>query len=271
MHEVSLGWQTDLAILRHTGSTIEDHDDHLVVRSPHNPEFHWGNCIFVTDESLVDDAPRWVDAFHLAFPEATWVAIGLTRMPADRNAWAEQGMFPELDDVLSVDRLPLQTPLAPEYTARRLDGTDWEHSVLRAIQENKRTAEYEPRAHERFVRAQIQTRRALCDRGDAAFFGAFAGDALVAELGIVRCGSIARYQSVDTDVDHRRRGLAAHLLGLAARWAGERGCRQWVIVTGATNPAGRLYRRLGFQPGTGIVQAYRPPVFEPSDPLAQPD
>jgi GNAT superfamily N-acetyltransferase len=266
MRDVSLGWQTELAILRHTGSTIEDHGDHLVVRSPHNPGFHWGNCIFVTDDGAVDDARRWVEAFRLAFPDAAWVAIGLPRMPADRDAWTERGVNPEWDDVLSTDTMPLQTPLAPPYSARPLSGADWEHSALRAVQENERTGEYEPRAHERFVRAQIQTRRDLCDRGIAEFFGAFTDGVLVADLGIVRCGSIARYQSVGTDVEHRRRGLAAHLLGLAARWAGERGCSQWVIITEATNPAGRVYRRVGFQPGPGIVQAYRRP-----SPNRQPD
>ena len=75
----------------------------------------------------------------------------------------------------------------------------------------------------------------------------------------MRCGPTARYQDVTTDEEHRGRGLASHLLGVAAQWAAERGCEQWVIVTGATNPAGRVYRRLGFAPDAGTVQAYRRP------------
>ena len=86
--------------------------------------------------------------------------------------------------------------------------------------------------------------------------------ALVADLGIVRCGRTARYQDVGTDDGHRRRGLASHLLGVAAQWAAEGGCDQWVIVTGATNPAGRVYRSLGFEPDTGTVQAYRGPSHQ---------
>jgi GNAT superfamily N-acetyltransferase len=98
----------------------------------------------------------------------------------------------------------------------------------------------------------------LSDRDVAAFLGAFADGVLVASLGIVRCGTTARYQGVGTDAPHRRRGLASHLLGVAARWAADHGCDRWVIVTEATNPAGRVYRSVGFEPGTATIQAYRP-------------
>ena len=106
MRTFTPGWATDLAILEHTGSIVEDHEDHLIVRTPHNPEFHWGNCLFVTDDHTVDDARRWATTFQLAFPEATWVAIGLTRMPDDQDAWVAQGLDLELDDVLTTRTLP---------------------------------------------------------------------------------------------------------------------------------------------------------------------
>lgn len=254
------GWATDLAILEHCGSIVEDREDHLVVRSPHNPDFHWGNCLFVTDEDTVGDARRWVDTFQSAFPEATWVAIGLTRMPDDLDAWVAMGLELELDDVLTTRTLPRQAPLPEGYTVRRLrGGQDWGQSVARSVAENDRTHEQDPRSYERFAQAQADARRSLSERDVGASFGAFAGDTLIADLGIVRCGSTARYQSVSTDDEHRRRGLASHLLGVSAQWAADGGCDEWVIVTEATNPAGRVYRSLGFEPDTGNVQAYRKP------------
>ena len=259
MRDVSPGWATDLAVLEHSGSVVEDRGDHLVVRTPLNPDYHWGNCLFVTDADTVDDAPRWVAAFHDTFPQATWVAIGLARMPDDADVWAAQGLDLELDDVLSTRTLPKQTPLAEGYTVRRLGGDDWQQCVRREMAENDRTGEYEPTGHERFVRARTTARRNLSDREVAAFFGAFSGDTLVADLGIVRCGTTARYQAVSTEVEHRRKGLASHLLGVAARWAASHGCDRWVIITEATNPAGRVYRRVGFEPDVGNAQAYRRP------------
>ena len=259
MRTFSPGWATDLAILEHCGSIVEDREDHLVVRTPHNPDFHWGNCLFVTDQDTVDDARRWVDTFQSAFPEANWVAIGLTRMPNDLDAWVTMGLELELDDVLTTRILPRQTPLPDGYTVRRLSGQDWGQSVTRSVAENDRTHEQDPRSYERFAQAQAHARRSLSERDVGASFGAFAGDTLIADLGIVRCGSTARYQSVSTDDEHRRRGLASHLLGVAAQWAADGGCDEWVIVTEATNPAGRVYRSLGFEPDTGNVQAYRKP------------
>jgi GNAT superfamily N-acetyltransferase len=259
MGDLPPGWATDLAVLRHAGSAIEDRGDHLVIRTPDNPGFHWGNCVLATDENAVDDAGRWVETFHAAFPLATWVAIGLARMPDDVAGWAEQGLELGLDDVLTTGSLPRQTPLAEGYVVRFLRADDWEQSVARAVAENHRTGEFEPQSHERFVRARTQAQRALCERGVAAFFGAFAEGALVADLGIVRCGATARYQNVGTDEHHRRRGLASHLLGVAARWSADGGCDQWVIVTEATNPAGRVYRAVGFELDAASVQAYRRP------------
>jgi GNAT superfamily N-acetyltransferase len=180
-------------------------------------------------------------------------------MPTDKGARVAQGLELEQDDVLTTRTLPRQTPLPGGYAVRRMGDQDWALSVARSVAENERTMTDEPRSYERFATAQAQARRSLSDRELGATFGAFADDALVAELGIVRSGRTARYQSVVTDEDHRRRGLAAHLLGTAARWAGDRGCNRWVIVTEATNPAGRVYRSVGFEPDIGSASAYRKP------------
>ena len=114
-------------------------------------------------------------------------------------------------------------------------------------------------SYEAFSRTRAERSRALCAREDdvAAFFGAFADGVLAAQLGIVRCGSTARYQHVLTDESHRRRGLASHLVGVAARWAADRGCGRWVIVTETTNPALAVYRGVGFESDGASVQAYR--------------
>jgi GNAT superfamily N-acetyltransferase len=238
---------------------VDDRGDHLVIRTPGNPGFHWGNCVFVTDQDAVDEAGRWAATFEACFPEATWTAIGLMQMPVNQRAWTELGFALELDEVLTTNVQPALTDVPTGYVVRRLAGSDWEQCVARAVADNARTGEEEPLSYRRFAEAQVRARRELSASDSGAFFGAFAGDTLVADLGIVRCGSTARYQSVVTDLDHRGRGLAGHLLSVAALWAAEHCCDRWVIVTEASNPAGRVYRRAGFEPDSASVQAYRAP------------
>jgi GNAT superfamily N-acetyltransferase len=257
MRDFPPGWATDLAVLELTGSTITDRGSHLVIRTPDNPTFHWGNCLFVADEAAVGDAERWLHEFAVNFPDAYWVAIGLIQMPDGVSTWTAHGLEVELDDVLTTRSPPRQTPLPPGYRVRRFGGRDWEQSVASAVSENDRTREQDPSAYQDFATRRTGARRALSERDVAAFFGAFTEETLVAELGIVRCGTTARYQHVTTDVQHRRRGLSSHLLGVAGSWAAEHGCDRWVIVTESTNPAGRVYRRAGFRPDTGNAQVYR--------------
>lgn len=250
------GWATDVAVLELSGSRVEEHRDHLVVRTPDNPGYHWGHVLLVTDPGAGGDAERWVAAFRTAFPHADWLALGMVRRPDDDRAWRELGLEVEVDEVLTTRTVPATAPRPEGCTVRPLVGDDWEASVTRGLAD---PGSEDPRVHEAFVRRRTATRRALSEKGTAAFFGAFTGDRLVSELGIVRCGTTARYQSVSTDQDLRGRGLASHLLGVAGRWSAERGCERWVIITEATNPAGRVYRRAGFAPDAGNPQVYRSP------------
>ena len=180
-------------------------------------------------------------------------------MPDKQDGWVAQGMDLETDDTLTTRTLPRQTPLLQGYTVRRLSEQDWAQSAARSMAENDRTNEQDPQSFERFAKGQAQARRALSEREIGASFSAFANGLLIADLGIVRCGTTVRNQSVGSDEEHRRHGLASHLLGVAARWAADQGCNRWIIVTEVTNPAGRIYRSLGFEPDTGNAQAYRKP------------
>jgi GNAT superfamily N-acetyltransferase len=250
--DLPLGWHTDIAVRRVAGSSVEDRHDHLVVRTPDNPTYHWGNFILVTDPAAVDDADRWLTTFEGEFPEAAHRAVGLVAEPRE-SAWDAVDLLVEHEDVLAADRCPAPAPLADGYLVREL-GTHEDWSQSRGLEVGEFPGE------EEFQRLATLARAGMCERGDAAWFGAFHGDRLVAGLGIVDCGEgVARYQAVITGAEHRRRGLASHLLGVAAAWAGDRGARTWVIIADADSDASRLYQARGFAPVERGVQAYRDP------------
>ena len=131
-----LGWATDLAILELTGSTVDYREDYVVVRTPGNPDYHWGHCLLVTDKASVNDADRWAGIFHEEFPEATWLAVGLPTMPHDVDAWARHGMDLEQLDVLATASIPRSAALADGYTVRHLTGEDWDTMAAREIADN---------------------------------------------------------------------------------------------------------------------------------------
>lgn len=257
---IPLGWRTDLAVLRLGDSTVTEHGDHLVVRTPTAPTYHWGNFVFVTDPSAVDDAERWLARFEEALPALRHRAVGLVSEPTDMSGWRSAGLGLELSDVLVRSEPVAAVPLPNDYTVRALEtADDWERSTRLRIDSDQDDPQFE---------ADVTSgRRGMVEAGHTRWFGAFEGLELVAELGIVDCGvspdgHLARYQSVLTAPDHRRRGLTSHLLGVASRWAGRRGCDQWVIVADDGTDANRLYRAHGFEPTARSAQVYRPAVVE---------
>jgi len=251
--DLPLGWHTDLAVRRAGGSLVEDRGDHLVVRTPTNPAFHWGNFVLVTDPAAVDDADRWLATFETGFPDAPHRAIGLVAEPSDDSAWYSLGLVVEHEDVLATRSRPASVTLADGYQVRELsDPEDWSQSTDLEVEEFPGDEEFQRRA--------AITRAEMTARGLAGWFGAFRDGVLAAQLGIVDCGDgVARYQAVLTADGHRRQGLASHLIGVAARWAADRGARTWVIIADADSPASRLYQARGFTRTDRSAQAYRKP------------
>lgn len=209
------------------------------------------------DSGSAAHAEQWIHRYNEVFPDNQWVAIGLPQMPANVEQWIGHGVTLEQLDVLSTDTLPKKQPLAAGYTARIFQEHDWETLTKRELAEGLSEGGYEPSVIESFVLETNANRKQLVDSGRAAWFGAFFDDEMVANLGMVVCGETGRYQSVETNISHRRKGLASHLLGIAAIWSHERGCKNWVIVAQETNDAGRVYRRAGFSPDVSAVNAYR--------------
>jgi GNAT superfamily N-acetyltransferase len=248
-----LGWHTDLAVLRLSGSQISEEADHLVVRTPANPTYYWGNFILVTDPTGTDRPEQWLSVFEQTFPTSEHRAIGLLSEPSDPAAWLASWLFLERADVLAAKAPIVVSPLAEGYHVRELTSAkDWKQST------QLRQAAF-PEQDE-FERCTTKTRIAASRTGALTWFGAFAGDVLVSELGIADCGDgIARYQSVLTHQDHRRRGLTRHLLGVADQHARRRGAETVVIISDQDTEAGRLYRAAGLMPDSISYQVSRVP------------
>ena len=270
----SPGLTTDLDLLRLQGSTVTDHGDHLVVRTEANPTFWWGNFVLVPTAARADEVDRWVARFEEEFPEARHRAVAFALDGGDTDAWAARDWEVERDVDLATTAGPVvgDAPdgipaLTADFTLRALTGDDdWEQSAQVGADGSP-----EEQHDERLVfeRRRVQAQRGLVDSGLAQWFGAFDRDRLVARLGIVRLGALARYQEVVTLESHRRRGLAGALVRAAGEWAREDpAIKRLVIVAEDGGPAIGLYQRAGFTEVARHVGVSRAPAGGP--PLSPP-
>jgi RimJ/RimL family protein N-acetyltransferase len=257
----SLGYRTDLMLLALQGSRVERRDRYVVIRTPDNPTYHWGNFLLLPGDPAPGTMTWWIRAFHREFPNAGHLALGIdgvdgaTGDPADLQA---AGLVAESSTVMTATEV--RPPSRPNRDAsfRPLrDDADWRRALLLREATNDG---YPPAAYREFARRKLIAMRRLQDRGHGCWFGAFEDDRMVAGLGLFTDGSgLARYQNVTTHPDHRNRGLATTLVHAAARHTATHfGARRFVMVADPGYLAIRIYRSLGFVDAETQVQLQPP-------------
>jgi ribosomal protein S18 acetylase RimI-like enzyme len=246
----SLGFRTDIMLLALQGSSIEEHDGYRVVRTPSNPSYHWGNFLLIDRDPHPGDMTGWVRTFEREFPGVPHIAIGIDGTEPSAISTAEfeaAGVTPDAATALTATdiRLPERPNTEAEFRMLRADSDpDWDAAL--AVQ----WASYPPTDEDdgEYARHKLAALRELQVRGKGGWFGAFLDGRMVAGLGVFSDGSgVARYQTVDTHPDFRRRGLAGMLVYTAARHAvDELGATTLVIVADPDYTAINLYKALGF-------------------------
>jgi ribosomal protein S18 acetylase RimI-like enzyme len=257
----SLAFRTDLMVRRLAGATVEDRDAYVVVRTPHNPAFYWGNFLLFPSPPAAGDGEQWLERFALEFPTAQHVALGVDGVDGDlgaTEALRAAGLTPDLSIVLTAERLRPAIRTDPAADLRPLDtDDDWRQAVDLRLSLDDDPSD----SNREFVVRRADELRALVGAGHGVYVGAFVDGVMRAGLGLFGDGSgLGRYQSVETHPDVRRRGLAAGLLGFAADLgARHHGVARLVIVADPDYVAIDLYRRLGFVDAERQVQWQRAP------------
>lgn len=244
----SLGYRTDLMIRALEGARIDDRGDYLVVRTPANPTYWWGNFLLLATSPPAGEAESWLATFAAEFPEAKHVALGIdiTEVSAvNVREFVSCGLHLQRSAVLTARDVNQPPHPNRKATIRELSGDgDWRQAAdLRAV-----LYAGEPGADPEFLQARIHAERTLTEAGHGAWFGAFLEGQLMAQLGLVTDGSgIARYQNVETHPAARRRGLAGSLVWHAARYGlTDLGATTLVMLADPMDAAIRVYRSVGF-------------------------
>jgi GNAT superfamily N-acetyltransferase len=249
MQVTSLGFRTDLALRVLEGAEVTDRGDCMVVRSPDNPTFWWGNFLLLAGWPEPGTGDGWLARFAAEFPRAEHLALGVDagHEPAEvPPEFLAAGLAFERATVLTCTAVRPPPHENTEAEIRRLESdADWEQSRDLGIRCYGYSGPYLDR--------RARARRRLTQAGRAAWFGAFEGGRLLAQLGVCDVGGgLARYQDVETDPGARRRGLAGTLVWRAGLHALEAfGAGTLVIVADPAEGAIRIYRACGFADGQG--------------------
>jgi ribosomal protein S18 acetylase RimI-like enzyme len=245
----SLGFRTDLMLRRIAGSDIEERTGYLVVRTPANPGFWWGNFVLFADPPRTDA----LAVFSAEFPGAAHVAIGVDSTDGILgDGLLGLGLTAEVNSVLTAQRL--RAPSSGAAVRALSSDEDWTQAI-----ELRLACYYEtPTPEERqFTELQVGEQRRLCEAGYGTWFGVFIQGRMRSGAGLFRDGDLARFQSVETHPDFRRQGLASAVLSHAARRKPT--ASTLVIVADPDDQAIHLYRALGFAEAEYQIQLYRTP------------
>lgn len=248
----SLGYQTDLIFASYDGELI-DRGNYLVIRTPTNPTYYWGNYLIFADPPRQGDHQMWQELFAKEIgtpPLVTHQTFGWDAIHDEQGIiepFLEDGYHLEQSVVLTTQQLTPSSASVAGVTVRPLESeSDWTQSI--EIQVECREPEFEEADYRLFRQRQMNRYLAMTQAGLGAWFGAFIGNQLVANLGIFHTKELGRYQSVLTHHNYRRRGIARHLVTQSGAYAFDHfGIKTLVIVAEADSQAQRLYQATGFE------------------------
>jgi ribosomal protein S18 acetylase RimI-like enzyme len=260
MEIVSLANRTDLALLERAGSRVSDRGTHLVVRTPDNPTFWWGNFLLLPEPpGNTAEAEDWLGCFESEFPQARHRTFGIDATEGtvdDLASFTELGLEAEALSVMTAEAVHEPPRPCTEATYRPLTSDDdWAQQVeLTRVGED---VGYDLP----FVTAKTTADRHLVEQGHGAWWGAFEGDRLLSSMGLFTASpGLARFQSVKTHPDARGRGLAGTLVHRVSRYGFEElGARTLVMVADPDYLAIRVYRSVGFADTERQLQVVRRP------------
>jgi hypothetical protein len=73
----SLGYRTDLMLLQLSGSELTDKGEYVVIRTPANPTFWWGNYLLYRTPFAPGALAGRLEVFRQEFPAAKHGALGI--------------------------------------------------------------------------------------------------------------------------------------------------------------------------------------------------
>ncbi len=256
MHLRSVGLATDVELAA-TRGVVSDHENYLVISTPDDPTYYFGNLLVFPAAPQVGEVGYWSRKFTEELgkdPAIRHITFRWDGITGDLGAVDElrvAGFTVEVTQVMTA-----RAVTAPRVAIEVRALTTAEVALTAELE--YRDADRHDDVHLKFLQRRALWKQSLVASGRAMWFGAFDRGDLVGSLGLVALGARARYQDVQTAATHRKRGIASALLAAAAREVLP-SIQQLVIVAEPGSDAARVYERAGFRTTEQVASACRYP------------
>lgn len=223
------GWRSEFMLHAH-GGRVERRADCLVVRTPDNPHFYWGNFLLLPRAPRDDELLHWLSRFDAEItqpqPASQHLAFGINAPPRGEAlpSWREAGFEVIATAVLEQRPGELRPPPRAPRGRTEVRPLNLAHELQAVVALQCADAQgYEPVAHAAFRYTQMQRYAAMATLGQAQWFGVYCEGVLAADCGLMRDATVpganGRFQHVTTHPDWRRRGLCSALVHEVTRFA----------------------------------------------------
>ncbi|MDQ3037550.1 MAG: GNAT family N-acetyltransferase [Myxococcota bacterium] len=263
----SVAIRTDLFLTAFDGEVI-DRERYVVIRTPSNPSYWWGNYLVYPEPPDATSHRVWLDDSARELP-----GIAATLLAWDRPDGASGDLAPFLRDGFAIDDGTILTATCRDLVMPPRHNDDvsvaplagdahWDEAaraLMSAFAPRRSGTLDDLRA---FVVRQLARYRAMQDAGIGQWYGAFVGGELAGTLGLVRVegSALGRFQLVGTDPRFARLGVCSTLVHEVARRAlEEQGFATLVMAADADYHAAKVYESVGFHATERLLSVIRKP------------
>lgn len=253
MEITSTGFLSETLFQQYSG-LVRDLGDCIVVRTPDNHDFWFGNYLLLPAPPEMAEIAGWIARFDDVFADVPavlhqclqWSDDGcdtkMMRAEFERLGWAF-----DQTSVLAATKTEAVREAPEGLDCREIFGEeDWINLV--DLQVRTRPEGFVEKTYRAFKSTQAAQYQKLVSEGRGHGYGGFKGGELVAGMGIFHREGISRFQEVCTHPDHRRQGICAALVHyVSGKEQVARAGNKMVILADQGEPAERIYKSLGYR------------------------
>lgn len=259
----SKGLTTDILLGKHV-SRVTVFDDHIVVETPDNPKFFWGNYLIFKGSPKLTSITHYMDCFEQHFKNnrnighiaLTWDDINCVISSELAAKFAELEFEIDTTSVMTIQNISPKLIKLNGIKVRKITSKlDWKKAQqLQTSIHN----DFDPNQIYKMLEKRFEQYRHLIGSNNGEWFGAFRGDQLVGDLGIMFDDHVARFQNVKTHPDFRQQGICKALVNAAIGHVQKRvGNIIFVIEAESSGLTERIYQGFGFTKSENLAAVCR--------------